>query len=82
MYEIIALLAGVAIGLALRGVSPRRKAAALAAGLGVVTGIGVTALSGELEISPGFLVLDAGQTAAAALMTLAAAWALHRSAPD
>jgi hypothetical protein len=73
VYEIIALLAGATIGVALRGVPSLRRSTALAVPLGLAAGTAVTALSGELEISPAFILLDAGQSAVAAVLTLVGA---------
>jgi high-affinity Fe2+/Pb2+ permease len=80
VFEIIAIVAGLAVGLLVRDVPSPRRATALALLLGAAAGVAVTALSGELEISPAFLVFDAGQTALAAVLTLVVARRLRRSA--
>jgi hypothetical protein len=84
VYEMIALLAGAAVGVALCGVPSLRRSMALAVPLGVAAGTAVTAISGELEISPAFMLLDAGQSAVAAVLTLVGARVIRqrRSSPN
>jgi membrane protein implicated in regulation of membrane protease activity len=81
MYEAIALLTGVALGLALRG-APRRFALLSGAAGAVVAGVTVAALSGELAESWAFALFDAAQVAVAAVCTVyaARAWRRRRAA--
>jgi hypothetical protein len=76
VYEVLAIVAGVAIGLiAGRLSSTPLKIAAIIAG-SIAVGTIVSSISGELSISWGFLVFDIGQVliAAAVAMTLSALW--------
>ena len=80
MYEILAIVAGVVIGLiAARLASTPLKIAAIITG-SVAVGVIVSSISGELSISWGFLVFDIGQVliAAAVAMTLGAVWRSRR----
>ena len=80
MYEILAIVAGVVIGLiAARLSSTPLKIAAIITG-SVAVGAIVSSISGELSISWGFLVFDIGQVliAAAVAMTLSAVWRSRR----
>jgi hypothetical protein len=80
VYEILAILAGVLIGLtAERLTSTPLKIAAITAG-SVAVGAIVSSISGELSISWGFLVFDIGQVliAAAITMVLSALWRSRR----
>ena len=81
MYEILAIMAGVVIGLiAQRLPSLLLKIATIVAG-SVAVGAIVSSISGELSISWGFLVFDIGQvlTAAAVAVVLSALWTHQRS---
>ena len=80
MYEILAIVAGVVIGLiAARLSSTALKIATIIMG-SVAVGAIVSSISGELSISWGFLVFDIGQVliAAAVAMTLSAVWRSRR----
>ena len=80
MYEILAIVAGVVIGLiAVRLSSTPLKIAAIITG-SVAVGVIVSSISGELSMSWGFLVFDIGQVliAAAVAMTLSAVWRSRR----
>lgn len=80
MYEILAIVAGVVIGLiAARLSSTALKIATIIMG-SVAVGAIVSSISGELSISWGFLVFDIGQVliAAAVAMTLSAVWRNRR----
>jgi hypothetical protein len=80
VYEILAIVAGVLIGLiAARLSSIPLKIAAIVTG-SVAVGAIVSSISGELSISWGFLVFDIGQVliAAAVAMTLSAVWRNRR----
>jgi hypothetical protein len=80
VYEILAIVAGVVIGLiAARLSSTPLKIAAIITG-SVAVGVIVSSISGELSISWGFLVFDIGQVliAAAVTMTLSALWRNRR----
>jgi hypothetical protein len=77
MFEILALALGALAGwLTVRAGRPLW----LAAVLGVLSGMAVTALSGELELSAGFLVFDAGQAGIAALLAGVVARTIARPA--
>jgi hypothetical protein len=80
VYEILAILAGVVIGLiAARLSSTPLKIAAIITG-SVAVGVIVSSISGELSMSWGFLVFDIGQVliAAAVAMPLSAVWRSRR----
>jgi uncharacterized protein YacL len=80
VYEILAILAGVVIGLiAARLSSTPLKIAAIITG-SVAVGVIVSSISGELSMSWGFLVFDIGQVvvAAAVAMTLSTVWRSRR----
>jgi len=66
MYEIIAVIADAAAsGL----VGWARRPLWLAGLLGALAGMTVTVISGEIGLSVGYLVFDAGQAAVAGLLT-------------
>lgn len=80
MYEILAIVAGVIIGMiAVRLSSTLLKIGAIITG-SVAVGVIVSSISGELSLSWGFLVFDIGQVliAAAVAMTLSAVWRSRR----
>ena len=80
MYEILAIVAGVVVGLiAARLTSTPLKIAAIITG-SVAVGVIVSSISGELSISWGFLVFDIGQVLIAVAMTmvLSALWRSRR----
>jgi hypothetical protein len=76
MYEALAIALGVGIGLTFRDMRPAGRAVAVIIPLGIAAGAAVSAISGELEVSVGFLLFDTLQTTAAAMLTyvLARAW--------
>jgi hypothetical protein len=81
VYEILAIVAGVVIGLiAARLSSTPLKIAAIITG-SVAVGVIVSSVSGELSISWGFLVFDIGQVliAAAVAVVLSSLWQHQRS---
>jgi hypothetical protein len=81
VYEILAIVAGVVIGLiAARLSSTPLKIAAIITG-SVAVGVIVSSISGELSISWGFLVFDIGQVliAAAVAVVLSSLWQHQRS---
>jgi hypothetical protein len=81
VYEILAIVAGVVIGLiAARLSSTTLKIAAIITG-SVAVGVIVSSISGELSISWGFLVFDIGQVliAAAVAVVLSSLWQHQRS---
>ena len=82
MYEVLAVALGVGIGLAFRDLRPAARALVVVIPLGIAAGAAVSALSGELEMSMGFLLFDTVQTSIAATLAyaLARAWGA-RSAP-
>lgn len=81
MYEVLALVVGSGIGFGLRH-TPTGRAVAVAAVAAVLVGFAVSRLSGELELSAGFLIFDTGQVflAAIAVRGLARAWLRRRAA--
>jgi hypothetical protein len=80
VYEVVALLTGVVLGLAVHQL-PRRVAWLSGAAWTLVVGVGVAALSGELAESWAFVLFDIAQVALAAVCTayLAIAWRRRRS---
>jgi len=76
MEEVFPVLAGVVVGLALHALKSRtlRSILALIAALGF--GALAAWVSGELAISPVYIVIDAAQVAIAAILTamLVTAW--------
>jgi hypothetical protein len=77
VYEIIALAVGAGIGMAAYQLDPRGRASLILAG-GSLTGLAVSLLSGELEISPAFLIFDVGQVILAAVCAIALIEAVAR----
>lgn len=65
MFEVIALTLGGIAGFTVAGAA---RSLWLAAVAGAVVGMLVTVVSGELEENVGFLMLDAGQSAIAAVL--------------
>lgn len=80
MYEVVALFAGVALGLAVHQL-PRRLAWLWGAAGAVVVGVGVAAVSGELAESWAFALFDTAQAAVGAICAawLALAWRRRRT---
>jgi hypothetical protein len=68
MYEVLAIVAGIGLGAALRRV-PRGRAVVLLVPLGMLLGTAVSALAGELELSVGFVVFDTLQVTMVAVAT-------------
>ena len=68
MYEVVAIVAGAVVGAALRRRSVRGFLAA-AVPLCIGIGLAVSALSGELDLSPAFLIFDVGQSLVAVALT-------------
>lgn len=77
MYELIALTVGAMLGVALHRLGPRIGIPLLAGGA-LATGFLVSSLSGELEVSWGFLLFDIGQVVAAAVGVAVLLTALDR----
>jgi hypothetical protein len=69
MEEIFPVLCGIVLGLATHAVRPVWLKAALIAVLGVTAGFTAAWVSGELEVSSAYLLIDIVQVAAAAVMT-------------
>ena len=61
MYELIPILSGCAAGGLLWSLRPTRLAVALVVVVGLAAGTLAATISGELEISIGFLLWDVGQ---------------------
>jgi hypothetical protein len=80
VYEVVALLAGVVLGLAVHR-RTRRLVWLWGAAWTVIVGAGLAALSGELAESWAFALFDIAQVAVAAACTayLAIAWRRRRS---
>jgi hypothetical protein len=77
VYEIVAIAVGVGIGVVAYRLDSRARVAAIVVG-GLLTGFAVSLLSGELEISPGFLLFDCGQVMLAAVCAMALVEAVNR----
>lgn len=77
MYEIIALAVGVGIGTVAHRLDHRVRVPLILVG-GLLTGFAASLLSGELEISPGFLLFDVGQVILAAVCVIALIEAVNR----
>lgn len=72
MYEFAALLIGAGLGVAFHNLQPRVGVPIV--GLGAVsTGLLVSSLSGELELSWAFVLFDVGQVLVAAICVAALA---------
>ena len=82
MYELIPLLAGCAAGIALRPVRSRRIAAISIVVVALVAGALAATLSGEFEISAGFLLWDVGQGVIAGFASLVLARRLTTARGD
>jgi hypothetical protein len=70
MYELLAIAGGVLVGVGL-GVGAGRAARAALCGLGVAAAVSAFLLSGEAELSVGFLAWDLLQLLVAAVLTRA-----------
>jgi len=68
MYELMTIVVGIGLGVALRRM-PRGRAVVLLVPLGMLLGAVVSALAGELELSVGFVVFDTLQVTATAVAT-------------
>lgn len=73
MYELIPLIAGCAAGWLCRPVRRFWLAAAVVVLVGIVAGTLAATISGELDISPAFLLWDIGQGAFAGMAVLVVA---------
>lgn len=80
MQEVFPVLMGALIGAGVAMLAPARMRIALPAVLSVVAGFAASALSGELEISPGFILIDVGQVVLVAALTTVVALAWQRRA--
>jgi hypothetical protein len=80
MYEVLAIALGVGIGLAFRAMRPAGRAVAVIIPIGIAAGAAVSAISGELEVSVGFLLFDTLQASAVAVVTYVVARAWKRRA--
>jgi hypothetical protein len=70
MYELLAIAGGVLVGVG-SGLGAGRAARAALAGLGVAAAVSAFVLSGEAELSVGFLAWDLLQLLLAAVLTRA-----------
>jgi hypothetical protein len=70
MYELLAIAGGVLVGIGW-GLGAGRAATAALAGLGVAAAVSAFVLSGEAELSVGFLAWDLLQLVLAAVLTRA-----------
>jgi hypothetical protein len=73
MHEIFPVAAGAAIGLATFRFVPVRLRWIVLVVLGVAAGVLASAISGELELSLGFIPVDIAQVLIAAVLTYLAA---------
>ncbi len=70
MYEVFPMLAGIAVAILAQRVSGLRMRLAVLVGLSVVVGLVASAISGELALSWGFVLVDTALVlAGAAAMT-------------
>jgi hypothetical protein len=72
MNELFPVVAGAAIGVALHRLAPSRWRVPLVVALSVVVGFIAAAISGELAISAGFILIDVGQVLVMAFLGMAA----------
>ena len=72
MAEVFPVMMGALIGAAVQFLAPARLRIAALLVLGTVAGVAASALSGELEISVGFILIDVGQVALIGALTMAA----------
>jgi hypothetical protein len=81
MEEVFPVLAGVVVGLLTCGVRPAWLKAVVVAVLGVALGAVASWISGELATSAIYVLIDAAQVIAAAVMTgvLAKLWLRRRA---
>jgi uncharacterized membrane protein YeaQ/YmgE (transglycosylase-associated protein family) len=78
MNELFPIATGLLVGTAAAFVGPRRHRAGWAALVALVVGFVAAFVSGELELSAAFLVLDTGQVLVATLGSYALARAVAR----
>jgi len=81
MEEVFPVLAGIVVGLFTLGVRPAWLKAVVIAVLGVALGAIASWISGELATSAIYILIDAAQVIAAAVMTgvLATRWLRRRA---
>jgi demethoxyubiquinone hydroxylase (CLK1/Coq7/Cat5 family) len=81
MEEVFPVLAGIVVGLFTLGVRPTWLKAVVIAVLGVALGALASWISGELAMSAIYILIDAAQVIAAAVMTgvLAKLWLRRRA---
>jgi hypothetical protein len=80
VYELVALAIGAGFGMAWRHLGPRAGTPLVVVGA-LVTGLAVSSLSGELELSWAFLLFDVGQVLVAAACVAALARVIAGPAP-
>lgn len=82
MHEVFPVAAGIAIGALTLRLAPAGLRAVLLISLSIVAGVLASAISGELALSWGFILIDIPQVLVAAVLThgLIAAWQ-RRSSP-
>jgi hypothetical protein len=81
MEEVSPVLAGIVLGLACHAVRPAWLKATLIGALGLGAGFTAAWISGEIAASWAYLLIDAAQVMAAAIMTgvLVKAWLRRRA---
>lgn len=72
MNEVFPVMMGVAIGALLQLIASGRTRIVGLVVLSLLAGFTASAISGELEISPGFILIDVGQVILVGALTMAA----------
>ncbi len=80
MNEIFPVVAGAAVGAGVLRLAPRRLRLAALLALCVLVGLAASAISGELELSWGFVPVDVVEALVAGCLTLALLTAWQRGA--
>ena len=79
MQEVFPVAMGAVIGIAVQSLASSRLRIPLMLVLGVLAGVAASALAGEIEISPAFILIDVGQVVIVAALAMAATAVWQRS---
>jgi hypothetical protein len=79
VQELVPIFGGVAVGVLLAGLRPRHLAPGLVAAVSLAIGVAASFVSGEIEVSPAFVLWDTTQCVLAAVATGACVEGARRS---
>ena len=79
MQEVFPVAMGAVIGIAVQSLASSRLRIPLMLVLGALAGVAASALAGEIEISPAFILIDFGQVVLVAALAMAATAMWQRS---